>query len=958
MPGEVLIGRAEELDLIRRLVEGALTGPGQILVIEGEPGIGKSAVLDACADRARSAGVLVLTGRCDVLGRMRPLGPLLDAVSRHDPGLAEQIRLRLEPSANASGGRSSPLETGPEIRSLAVNEFDRCIHQLCAEQPVALVLDDLHWADGATLVALAGLLRHSVDLPLLLAVALRPSPRSSELKAFLSQAADARDLGPTASTVDLAPFDRDEVAGLAETISGAPPGPNLLCLLDRCGGIPLLVHELVASLAEDDQLTEVEGGVLEPTPAAVAGSYPESFTQTVLDRMAGLEGEKRALAAVAALLGSRFTIGDISAAIGRPAAELLPVMEELMAARLVVDEGTSLAFRHDLVRDTVAGSLPPSLRAELHYEIAGGLSAAGASVVRVAEHVALGAPAGSTEAVAVLREAADEIVRQDPSGAVRLLRRALDVCAPTDPQRDQALAQLVDALVWGGLTGEAEATATDMLTRPLAPEVEERLRSALARSLLLLGRPADAVPHASRLIELNEELGRSTAWATGESAVCRAFALDLDGALTEAAEAARSARAEGDLMAEILALCVETFGRNALGETGEAVRLGTRAAALADQTPGQVGHRMHPHLFRAIALLTAGDKKAAAAAITQGRLLGEALGAMWALPVYHLITALSHWDTGAWDDLLAEVEAGQAYGDDQASSIGRVWALAVAARVHLHRGDLDEAQAALEQGEEVLSTGGPQIGADWLVQTRALLLEAQGSSDEALELLQVGWEAASGLQAVASLVLFAPDLARLAVAGGNRELATRVGAELHRMAQLNPDDKLIAARTSWVEGLLADDPAPLLLAADLLGQLDHPFEAAQAQLQAAGMLAVSGHRQAAGTPLRDALGCLEALQAQPGADQAREQLQAIEGASQPRTRKRRAVSGWDSLTPTEYEVVEEVCEGRSNPEVADRLGISRRTVEAHLRSIYTKLGVSSRLNLAVAWFDRSGTAGR
>lgn len=926
-------------------------------MIEGEPGIGKSAVLDACANSARTAGTLVLTGRCDLLGRMRPLGPLLDALSRHDAGLAEQVRSRLEPPGTASGGRSSPLETGPEIRSLAVNEFDRCMQQLCAQHPVALVLDDLHWADGATLVALAGLLRHSVDLPLLLAVALRPSPRGSELKAFLSQATDSRDFGPSASMVDLAPLARDEVADLAETISGAPPGPNLLCLLDRCGGIPLLVDELVSSLAEDDQL-EVEGGVMEPTRDAAAGSYPESFTQTVLDRMAGIEGDRRALAAVAALLGSRFTIGDISAATGRPAADLLPAIEELIAARLVVDDGTGLAFRHDLVRDAVAGSLPPSLRAELHYEIAEGLRSAGASSARVAEHVALGAPAGSGEAVAVLREAADEIVKQDPSGAVRLLWRALEVCAPNDPQRDQALAQLVDALVWSGLTREAEATATEMLTRPIAAEVEERLRSALARSLLLLGRPADAVPHASRLIELSEELGRSTAWAIAESAVCRAFALDLDGALTEAAQAKGRAHAEGDLMAEILALCVETFGHNALGETAEAVRMGTRAAALADQTPGQEGHRMHPHLFRAIALLTAGDKKAAAAAITQGRLLGEALGAMWALPVYHLITALSHWDTGAWDDLLAEVEAGQAYGDDQASSIGRVWALAVAARVHLHRGHLDEAEAALEEGEELLSSGGAQIGADWLVQARALLLEAQGSRDEALALLQVGWEAASGLQAVASLVLFGPDLTRLAVACGDRDLATQVGAELQRIAESNPDDRLIAARTRWVEALLADDPAPLLIAAELLGDLDHPFEAAQARLQAAGILVDSGRRQEAAPCLREALACLEALQAQPGADCAREQLQVIDGAPERRTRKRRAVSGWDALTPTEYEIVEEVCEGRSNPEVAERLGISRRTVEAHLRSIYAKLDVSSRLNLAVAWFDRNDAAGR
>ena len=169
-----------------------------------------------------------------------------------------------------------------------------------------------------------------------------------------------------------------------------------------------------------------------------------------------------------------------------------------------------------------------------------------------------------------------------------------------DPQRDLVSAHLVDAMSWGGRLLEAEATASEVLSRPVQPEAGIALRSALSRSLLLLARPLEAIPHEERLIELHHAIGRSTAWPLAESASCRVFGLDLDGAVREADEAVRLAEEADDTMATILGLSVQSFARTASGESALAVALATRAVTLADATPGGEGHRIHPNLFRGI----------------------------------------------------------------------------------------------------------------------------------------------------------------------------------------------------------------------------------------------------------------------------------------------------------------------------------------------------------------------
>lgn len=942
------MGREQQLALGADLAGHARTGAGQVLVLQGEAGIGKSAILTAWAELCRAGGAVVLHGYCDELGMTRPFAPLVDALSLgpDGPGAIDPLRKRMQRGRAAS---QVVLESEPGLQHLVAEDLVARIEDLCVRRPVVLILDDLQWVDSSTLGAIAALVRRSADLPLLLIVATRVLPRRADVASWL---AVLRAAVPMRTTfLELHPLEADEVTRLAAVLLGASPAHELVGLLGGCAGNPLLIVELLASLRHA-MLIAPSGDTVELVPHTGQLQLPTSLTDLVRQRMAGLDEDLQAVATVAALLGTRFTLGDLAVVTARAPAALYPLVQTLVDARLLSDDGHSLAYRHALVREAVVSGLAVSVRAELHVALAASLRSSGASTIRVAEQLVLGAGPGSEEAVEILRAAAEDIVQQDPVGATALVRHALEICSPTAAARDLLFAQLVDALAWSGDIIEAQATAEEVLSRPLSWDAEVALRSGLTRSLLLLGRPIEAIGQGVLLVALHASNRRSTARALSETAVCRVFGLDFEGALRDATEAVRLGEVDADDMAVILGLSVLAFAHTALGDSAHAVTLADQAAKLADATSAGEGHRLHPNLFRGIALQSLGRSVEARHAFERGRLLGESLGAAWAEPIYHLMAALAHWDSGRWDDLLTEIDAGTADSNDQAFSIGRAWACAIAGRVHVHRGQVALAGLWLDEGERIVAEHGLQFGADWLALSRALLLETQGRAAEAHELLGLVWEAAAGLQARSSLVLVGGDLARIAVAAGDHEGAMRVAAELARVAVEQPDDLVVRARERYAHGMSRGDASALGDAAEAFHALGHVFEMAQARREQSDLLLASGDVETAVAGYQAALAGFEELRAVLEATRVRAVLNKHDTSTRRRPSPRRPVSGWGSLTPTEWEVVEEVCAGRSNRDVAERLGISRRTVEAHLRGVYVKLQVATRLALAIAHRDR------
>ncbi|MCC6227015.1 MAG: AAA family ATPase [Microthrixaceae bacterium] len=940
----MLIGRSAEIGTLSEIVESTAAGRAAFVVIVGEAGVGKSALLDFAAEALCAAEATVFRAFCDPLGNNRPFGPLLDALGAGSSVTGFLDRMRT--TAPLGADRIGVLGAGVEIGSLLIEELVAAFEGLAVSGDTALLADDLHWADAPTVQTLIAVARRLVDLPLLIVVALRPDAAGAEVLESIH-----RQLGPRnpPTVIELRPLGRSDERSLATQRLRGTPSPRLSGLLGRCAGNPLLLTELITAL-EDDGCLRRHDGLVELTSAAEVDHLPATFADVVRARMARLEGDQREVAMMAALLGTRFTLDDLVAVTGRSAAELATVIVELVRSRVLTDVDGVLVFRHDLVREAIRDLVPDALAASLHSHIADVLRAGGASLHEVAGHVERGASPGSTEAMELLHLAAIEILPLDPGAAVSLLRRALAICPPTSSRIEDLTALLVEGLTWSGRPSEAHEVADELLARTTRRDVDERLRSAMARALLLLGRPQEAIEHATHLIETVGGSGRSTSWARAELAVCRLFGLDVAGAITEAELARRGALEDGDTMAAILGLSVEALARNALGQTAKAVGLGRRALCLADESEGLAGHLLHPSLFLGVALLTSGDPAGARALFGRGRDLGRDLGATWALPIYHFMFALAHWDVGEWDEMLAEVEAGCSFDGGSAPAIGQVWALAVAGRVHLHRGDLSRAAELLDDGDRLMEQFGLQFGADWLLQARVLLLEAEGRADEAIALAETLWAAYGELQASASLALLGPDLVRLAVSSGANELAERVVAVLASVVTEAGDDPTMLGRERRARGLFERNPELLVHSAELFAASGRELEAALARAEAGALLA-EGRATNAACVLEEALAGLERLGAHAEGERVRALLGRVGSPRRGRPTGRRPRFGWEALTSTEWLVVREVAAGASNGEVAEVLGVSRRTIEAHLRSVYTKLGVSTRVRLALAYAE-------
>jgi hypothetical protein len=247
-------------------------------------------------------------------------------------------------------------------------------------------------------------------------------------------------------------------------------------------GNPLYVVELTRSLVQQGAFQDV-GGVAE----VAEDGLPTTFRALVVRRLRSLSQPATDTVRAGAILGLSFGSAELAATLGSSAFELASALEEAVRAGILKDAGDRLAFEHALVRQVVYEEIPTSLRKQLHRETAAALLANGVGPERVATHVSLGADRGDRAAVRWLRQAAARATRRAPGTAAELLERAREIVSPTDPDRDELLADLAMAWATTGRLREAEVLANQVLQRRPGPMVAGRLR----------GRDVPARPWAS-----------------------------------------------------------------------------------------------------------------------------------------------------------------------------------------------------------------------------------------------------------------------------------------------------------------------------------------------------------------------------------------------------------------------------------------------------------------------------
>jgi DNA-binding CsgD family transcriptional regulator len=913
-----LVGRDGELSVLGEALRRVRRG-GQIVVIEGEAGIGKTRLLTAALESARAAGTTTLVSRADELDLHRPLAPVLDLLRDGDePAWREPV---LRAMAIDEPGLDVEAERQFRVAEAVLELLDR----RCLKGSVVLAIEDLHWADSATLGVVAQIARGIDVLPMALIVTARPLPRRAQLERLLG-ALDSRG----ASRLALGPLDERTSAELVANLIGARPGPRLLGQARGAAGNPLFVSELVAAMAEEGAI-ERRGGVVDIATTVQTPSLP----MTILHRLSFLAPEVLELLGLASVLGSSFSAADLGLLSGRRVAELVPALQDARRAGVLGERGDRLAFRHDLIRDALYEDLPVSVRRALHAELAGALAAAGESPERTAEHLLRAAAPGDERALSALVSAGHELVGRSPAAAIDLFRRAIELSADPESTRRELLPDLAQALVSAGALTEGEAACREAIARGVDAETEDRLRLQLV--MLLTRRPRTGA--ALREAEAGLAVGRAGAVATARlrawAALARIFEGNVNGAVTEAEAVLPSS----DVLAQALARDALALAASARGRFVEAAELIEHSAREVEAIGSREAYDSCPHLILGLQLARLDRLDDAYDALQRGRRASEALGMVDMLASFHYELALVELLRGRLDDALAELATHAEY----AEQTGAGWSVpadSVRALIALHRGELLEAERFASAADRAAAAGAPAHRRDLLVLARARVLEASGKPEAALDALAAAFETTG---AVSDQPLVGVELARIAALTARPAQARAAVPALERIAELNPKVRSLAAAALQARGWVEGEASALVQAAELMRGTGRVLEAARAAEAAGGR-----------ELLEEARSAYERAGAVHDLARVAASLRGLGAHRGVRGRRQRPRSGWEALTETELRVVRLAAERLTNPEIAERLFISRRTVQTHISHALAKLGVASRRELAAEASRQAG----
>src|SRR6201990_3171213 len=402
-------GRADELKLIGALVAAVAAGRGGVLVIEGPPGIGKSRLLTEVMALADKCGVRTLFGEAFEYQQTVPFFSLFMATLHADPPVGDADALR------RLGGSG-------DLHYWVVHDLADAIVAAAAQTPLAIVLEDIHWADNGTLLALRSLATTRRDVPVLWVVTARSGAGGPAVQESLSvlQHADA-------AVVRVAAMSSDAVADMVSDAVRANADVSLLTLAAKAHGNPFLVKELVDGLGEEGRLNVSVGRVV---PAGHA--RPRRLGAGMQQRLDLLSEGAGEVVRVAAVLPDRFSAGLLAAMLDPQPVSLMAAVGEAVRADLLVEDGAQLRFRHDLLREATRQSLPQSLRRAMERQSASIMLGMGAAPAEVATQLARSAEPGDREAIDALRAAAQSIAHGDASAAADLSKRALELVPVQD----------------------------------------------------------------------------------------------------------------------------------------------------------------------------------------------------------------------------------------------------------------------------------------------------------------------------------------------------------------------------------------------------------------------------------------------------------------------------------------------------------------------------------------------
>jgi DNA-binding CsgD family transcriptional regulator len=924
------VGRGSELSVIRGAVASLREGTGSVIWVEGEPGIGKSSLVAealAAPDPEWDTG----WGMADQLTERLPLRVMLDCLQVRpgspDPRRAHAADLLRSRQGQVAGGDAAAA--GVEILTTLVDE-------LCAAAPVVLVIDDLQWADEASLVVWHQLAASVGQLPLLLVGTCRPTPRRTEV-----EHARTAVLRRGGAVLTLAPLPETEVTELVTAMVGAAPGEGLRRLAAQAAGNPLYVRELVDALLRE-QAVQVR-----PTAElALAGEQlPVSLAGVLTDRLSSVSPDTARVLRSAALLGGRFTVTDLAVVLRQPVSALAAGLQEGVAAGILAGAGAELVFRHPLIRQALYESLPQALRTALHAEAAQELAAAGADALSVAQQLSAAGRPGDTWSLEWLLQAAPGLGARAPQLAVELLRRELEETSRGGVSRDLLTVSLVQALLATGSYQEVVRQAGSALMTMTDPAGRAETAWMLARAQVSTGDYDAAIDTIGRALAFADLPGQWRARILALLPMLQRVATgDLDAAETTARQALVAAEEAGDPVAAAHSLADLWLTHAVRRDHTAAFGYLERALHVLGDGPAQQDMRLYVLNVRIFALQNLDQWPEAERALRQAREFASRTEipdrSTWANA-----GVLGYW-LGRWDDALAELGSDNPDAD---TYLRERWpALLVHGAAALIAGRREQRAAAEEHLRRGLALPIENLtdreNQDFLLAAHALALEQNGETGLAAARLASMLPRRAGEMTLTHQWL--PDLVRLALAAGDQAMARDAARACQAEAAAETYPARAAAASLRCLGLLESDPGPLREAVRHYRTVGPAVELPRALEDLAVVLAAGGQSEEARAALNEAVTLYEGMQARWDIRRAESRLRphGIRRGVHGR-RGQRPVSGWAALTPTELKIAALVARGDSTSDIAQSLFLSRRTVQTYISRILTKLDAKSRVEI-------------
>jgi DNA-binding CsgD family transcriptional regulator len=987
----VLVGRGAPLSAVVAVLDRARTGQGDTLLISGEAGIGKSRLVRAMMDHARELGFVVLQGACFEADRSQPYAPILDLVRALSTTASPSVAAHY---LEAAGGEL--VTFFPELRSIfrdapvrptldpeedrrrLFHSFTAAVNALGRRQPVLVVIEDVHWSDDATLDLVLHLARRIATSPVTLAL----SFRSDELGPRLSRLLADLDHARCASEIGLRPLGAAEVAIMLQAIFGSQAfgSPFVDRLYDLTEGNPFFVEEMLKSLLVAGDLERTDG-IWRARPLEHV-HVPRTATEAVGRRLSALPPPAREVASVAAVAGRRFDFAILQRLTGHNERELLSLIKELVVAQLVVEESADrFAFRHALTRETIRARLLARERVALHRAIALVLEETSGRAARDVDDA--------------LAYHAFEAGMWEPARryALRAAEHAIALCAPREAlqQFDRAVTATSNAgldpepplLIARGRAHEtlgAFARANEDFSAALsAARAAGDLRAAwsalhalgmlwAARDYVRAGRYRREALELARTIGdpplIAHSLNRVGNWYVNREAP-QAGIPHHDEALAifEGANDIRGVAETVDLLA---------MAHHVAGSQDAAVRLYERSVDLFTDLEDRrglanalsvlagCGPSYHACAGPVVVNIHTPDLLANERPVRLSTEIGWRAGE--AFSRYIVADALA-W-RGAFDRALRLARESLGIARELEHLEWQCGARRVLGTIALDLCAPADAVSHLEQAHDLAKRLGSAIWARWTAAPLAIALLRAGDAVRATAILgdvdrTLSESAVSPLSKGARRTLGERYLAL-----ARAEIALALGDPTEALAAIDPRDvpgtpralllrgQALAAQERWSEAIAALDAARAEAERQGARPLLWRVDAAQGAIHLKGRRRLEARRSfEAARSLAAEL--VSSVVDAPLAAAFRAGVDELAPPPSNRTANQTAKEAYGGLTPRERDTAALIARGKSNRAVARALGIGERTVEGYVAAALSKLGFSSRAQIAV-WATERG----